>query len=270
MRMYDTKNPKVSVLIVNYNNSFFLQRCIKSVLKQNYRNKEIIVVDDKSSDNSLEILKQFKHKIILLKNKKKKSYIGAYDQINSYKIALQRSSGDIIFFLDSDDFFFYNKIKEMINYYRNNKQENIFMDRPVIFYDKKKNFKSIKKLRGNFLIPWPIFSPQSCISIRRDYLLKIYKIISIKKFPTIWLDFRIIIFNFIQKKRVNIVNKFLTFYQQSENSASSNYKLFSKNWWSRRQEAHNYYNYINKKIYNKKNYSLDLFITQFINNFFFK
>ena len=51
------ENKKVSVLIVNYNNSIYLERCIRSVKCQNYKNIEIIVVDDYSTDNSLEILK---------------------------------------------------------------------------------------------------------------------------------------------------------------------------------------------------------------------
>jgi glycosyltransferase involved in cell wall biosynthesis len=264
--MKNISKPKVSILIVNYNNALFLKRCITSVLKQDYDNKEIVVVDDQSSDNSFDILKKFKNKIILLKNNKKKFYVGAYDQMRAYKIALQKSSGKIIFFLDSDDFFIYNKIKKMVNYFEKSKEENIFMDRPIIFYNKNKKLKLTKRLRGNVLIPWPRFSPQSCISIRRDYLKKIYKIISIKKYPTIWLDFRIVIFNFIKNKKINLVNEFLTYYQQSENSASSNYKLFSKNWWLRRHEAHNYFNYINKK----KHYSLDFCITNFLIFFFCK
>jgi glycosyltransferase involved in cell wall biosynthesis len=52
MRMKNISEPKVSILIVNYNNSLFLKRCITSVLKQDYDNKEIVVVDDQSSDNS--------------------------------------------------------------------------------------------------------------------------------------------------------------------------------------------------------------------------
>jgi hypothetical protein len=144
------------------------------------------------------------------------------------------------------------------------------MDKPIIFFSSKNKFKLKQQSRSTMIIPWPRFSPQSCISIRRNYLLNIYNLVSIKKFPTIWLDFRIIIFTFIKYKNVNIINKFLTFYQKSENSASSIYKLFSKNWWFRRQEAHNYFNYINKKINNEKYYSLDLIFTKFLNNFFKK
>ena len=56
-------NPKVSVIIVNYNNAKYLNNCISSVLNQSYKNKEIIVVDDRSKDNSLEVLKKFKKKL---------------------------------------------------------------------------------------------------------------------------------------------------------------------------------------------------------------
>ena len=265
MKILNKINPKVSVLIVNYNNSFFLRRCIESVEKQKYKNKEIIVVDDQSSDNSLNVLKEFK-KIIVIKNKKKKNYIGSYDQIKAYKIALNYSSGEIIFFLDSDDFFAKNKINTAVKYFLNNKNDNIVMDKPIIFFNKMKKFKFLKRRRATSLIPWPRFSPQSCISIRREYLLKIFRTISIKKFPTIWFDFRIIIFTFIKYKKVSVINKFLTFYQQSENSASAVYKLFSKNWWLRRNEAHDYFNYINKKINKKKYYSLDFFVTKYLNS----
>jgi glycosyltransferase involved in cell wall biosynthesis len=270
MQFKNIESPKVSILIANYNSASYLVRCIKSIENQNYKKKEIIVVDDQSSDSSLSILKKFKNKITLVKNKEKKYNVGSYDQINAYKIALYKSSGEIIFFLDSDDFFKNNKIQEIVKYFIKNKYQNIVMDRPIIFFNSKNKFKLKKKNRSTFFIPWPRFSPQSCISIRRNYLLEIYNLISVKKFPTIWLDFRIIIFTFLKYKNINFINKFLTFYQKSDNSASSIYKLFTKNWWIRRQEAHNYFNYINIKINNKKSYSIDLIITKFIYHFFAK
>jgi len=70
MKIHKIKEPKISVLIANYNNSLFLKRCINSVLRQNYKKKEIIVVDDKSSDDSLNILKKYKNQITILKKKK--------------------------------------------------------------------------------------------------------------------------------------------------------------------------------------------------------
>ena len=53
------KEPFVSVLIANYNSSSYIQQCINSLNSQTYKNLEIIFFDDNSSDNSLEIIKNF-------------------------------------------------------------------------------------------------------------------------------------------------------------------------------------------------------------------
>ena len=55
-----TKNLKASILIANYNNAQHLKECIDSIKKQNYRNTEIIVHDDASSDNSIKKLNEYK------------------------------------------------------------------------------------------------------------------------------------------------------------------------------------------------------------------
>ena len=70
-----SKKIKASVLIVNYNNSKYIKKCINSVLKQNYSNIEIIFLDDESEDKSLEEIKSFKKKILIVKKKKKKRKI---------------------------------------------------------------------------------------------------------------------------------------------------------------------------------------------------
>ena len=54
----------VSILILNFNNARFLNRSIKSCLNQSYKNFEILVYDDKSTDKSISILKRIKNKKI--------------------------------------------------------------------------------------------------------------------------------------------------------------------------------------------------------------
>ena len=90
-------NYKASVLIANYNNQKYLVDCIDSILNQSYKNIEIIVLDDSSNDNSFEILKRYKDKIILLKKKNSKTNIASYDQAESYHECLKIASGEIIF-----------------------------------------------------------------------------------------------------------------------------------------------------------------------------
>ena len=66
------KNIIASIIVANYNNAVFLKDCLKSLINQKFNSYEIIVVDDMSTDNSIKILDQFKDKISLVKNKKKK------------------------------------------------------------------------------------------------------------------------------------------------------------------------------------------------------
>ena len=65
------RNSLARIIIVNYNNAPFLSQYIKSILNQTYKNIEIIVVDDKSTDYSLDELYKYKNKIKIIKNKKK-------------------------------------------------------------------------------------------------------------------------------------------------------------------------------------------------------
>jgi glycosyltransferase involved in cell wall biosynthesis len=53
MKILKNKIKKISVLVVNYNNCIYLRRCIRSIKYQNFKNIEIIAVDDHSTDNSL-------------------------------------------------------------------------------------------------------------------------------------------------------------------------------------------------------------------------
>ena len=92
-----TKLKKLStVIIVNYNNAEFLNESLSSILEQNYSPIEIIVVDDKSTDNSIDVLKKYQNKIQVIKNKKTKQ--GSYNQINSFYKGFLKSNGDYIFF----------------------------------------------------------------------------------------------------------------------------------------------------------------------------
>ena len=249
-----------SILIVNYNNAPLIKRCIDSVLNQSYQDIEVIIVDDSSTDNSLNEINKFKSKIKILKKKKNKTQIQAFDQIESYITAFNGCSGDVIFFLDSDDFFKKNKISNLMKIYKKNKV-NFLFDLPIFFYNKKKFIQSKKK---NFILStWPNFYPQSCISVRKIFFENFLKFIRKKKFKNLTLDIRLSLYAFVTSN-LNFLNQYLTFYQQKDKSESSNYKKFSSNWWIRRLEAHNFLNYLNKKFRKKIKLSFDVLLTKII------
>jgi len=260
----ETNEPIASVLIANYNNLKYIDQCLESVINQNYKKIEIIVVDDNSSDNSLEVLSKYSSQIKLIK-KKQKSGIGFFDQMSSYYEAFKESKGEIIFFLDSDDYFHLDKVSIVMKEFHQNQKINILFDRPIKKYiNKEIFFKNKKKLFNNY---WPYYPPTSCIALRKNDFEHIFKLVNYKLFHDIWLDFRIVIVSKYIFDQYNLINKNLTFYRQSTISVSSNFVHLSRNWWKRRKQAHSYIQYFfqNNKIKYKKN--LDFFLTNFINYF---
>ena len=109
------KTKKISIVIPAYNTEKYIKKCLDSIINQTYKNKEIIIIDDASTDNTLlEIEKYHDNACVkIIKNKENKGQ--AYSRNKAIKIA----SGDYIGFIDSDDFIepdmlekLYSKAKE--------------------------------------------------------------------------------------------------------------------------------------------------------------
>lgn len=100
--------PGVSIVIPNFNGAKFLHDAITSALNQDYENKEIIVVDDGSTDNSVEKLREFGSKIVLIESKNN----GASTARN---IGISAAKFELIAFLDSDDIWVTNKLSVQID-----------------------------------------------------------------------------------------------------------------------------------------------------------
>ena len=268
--MASNKKLNVSVIVVNYNNSKYLIRCLDSLIKQTYKKIEIILVDDQSVDRSINVAKNFftrtKFKNFKIIINRKKTKFGSYNQMNCIVTGLNLSKGDLIFFLDSDDFFRKTKINEVINFFKKNNQIKITFDLAYKFYSKKKKIKFKVSKRNKNIIPWPSFPSQSTIAVEKNYLKKILKNINIHKYPNIWLDFRILTKSYYDFGGVKYLNKYLTYYQQHPLSESYKFKKYSKNWWRRRKEAHDF---IKKQIYKnqKKIFSIDYYLTNLVNKF---
>jgi len=252
---------KVSVLIANYNNANYVTDCINSLKNQSYKNIEIIFFDDKSTDLSLEIIKKFSD-ILILSNSNEKYEHGSFNQLNSYKEAFNRSTGDIIFFLDSDDYFHEEKIANVVKEFEKNDNLKIVFDLPIIKNARGEKIPKIQSLNKTY---WPYIPPQSCISISRKYIEQVYDLIDFDLFPNIWMDFRIGIVSKYILDSYYILNKRLTYYRKSEKNISSKFKHMSRSWWKRRSEAHDYikYFFLKYKIKYKKN--LDYYFTKLIN-----
>jgi len=106
---------KCSIIVANYNNGKYLTDLFESVLNQTYTNWELIITDDASTDNSIEIIEPYltDNRVKLLKHEINKG-AGA-----SFKTAIENSSGEIIAMLGADDALSKNAISTIINAHRN-------------------------------------------------------------------------------------------------------------------------------------------------------
>jgi glycosyltransferase involved in cell wall biosynthesis len=92
------KWPKISIVTPTYNCGHLKAKCIESVLAQNYPNLEHIVVDGASKDNTVEVLKSYPHI----------RWISEKDtgEANALNKALKMATGDVVCWLNADDYFF--------------------------------------------------------------------------------------------------------------------------------------------------------------------
>ena len=101
--------PEISIIIPNYNTAKYLPRCLDSLIHQTFRDIEIIVIDDGSTDNSLEILKGYQdHRIRILSHQGDGSGPGG-----ARNMGLQSAHGKYIMFCDSDDWYEPNMCQKM-------------------------------------------------------------------------------------------------------------------------------------------------------------
>ncbi len=226
-------NVFVSVLILNFNNGKFLNRSIKSCLNQSYKNFEILVYDDNSTDESISILRKFKNKKIkIFLNKSLKRKIAALDAKNGYYNLIKLSKGKIIFLLDSDDYFKKNKIKEVLKIYKKDNQIDFVQDLPSKYLEIKD--------KNNLLSFWPYLAPESCISFKKNFFINFKK--QNKRiendFKDVWLGFRLGVFAYFKERSFYSLKKNLTIYKSY--GESKKYALFSYNWFNRRLNSFYY------------------------------
>jgi biofilm PGA synthesis N-glycosyltransferase PgaC len=108
--VFESPSPLVSIIVPAYNEDKVIAHCIESILASDYRDFEIILVDDGSKDRTLEIMRQYadpaRVQVLAKPNGGKAAALNA-----GYSL----SKGEIIFFVDADGIFLHNTIQEMLS-----------------------------------------------------------------------------------------------------------------------------------------------------------
>src|ERR1700751_2816006 len=90
---------KISLITVTFNAEATIERCIQSVISQTYKNVEYIIVDGCSTDNTVQVVKNYDNVVYRLVSEPDK---GIYDAMNK---GIKLATGDVVGMINADDYF---------------------------------------------------------------------------------------------------------------------------------------------------------------------
>lgn len=215
--MIQNKNPLVSVVIPVYNNVLWLNEAIESVFSQDYPNKEIIVVNDGSTESFELFLRKYRGKIQYYHNENKGV---AY----SRNFGISKCKGKYVAFLDSDDLWAEDKLSTQINYMIKHNMKWSQHDY-LYFDDKEKKFLkkvSTSAFQGNVIkyIFTSCLIQTSCVVVEREILETISEIRfdEKKKFG----EDNAFYLELAKRFPIGYINKTLTYYRFRGENAGKN------------------------------------------------
>jgi len=147
-----TANPLVSICIPTYNGAQYIDKCIESCLAQTYTNIEIVICDDCSTDNTLELIKVFSQKDQRIKFYQNSSNLGL---VGNWNATLINSSGEYIKWLFQDDWMELNAIEEFIEVAKKGydfiiSKRNFILENLISNKDKDYYKNDVKSLEQHF------------------------------------------------------------------------------------------------------------------------
>lgn len=129
-------SPIVSVVIPLYNKEKWIERTLSSVLNQSFTDWEAIIVDDGSTDSSVEVVEEFIQKNprnwVLIKNHNA-------GQCRTRNSGIAKAKGEYVAFLDADDIWSRNKLFDQVEVLKNNSEVSLVISPYIIFSDINKN-----------------------------------------------------------------------------------------------------------------------------------
>ena len=112
-----TNDPKVSVIIPTYNVANYIEKCLECICNQTYKNLEIIICDDCSKDNTVEIIKKYMeqdNRIIFMQNEKNLKSGATRNR------CIEKSTGDYILIQDADDYSKPDRVEKEVSFLEEN------------------------------------------------------------------------------------------------------------------------------------------------------
>ena len=215
---------KISIITASYNYEKYIKETIESVLNQTYTNWEMIIVDDGSKDNSVEIIKEFCQKDDRIKLFQHDNGINK-GLAETLKLGISKAQSDWIVFLESDDTITKEYLEEKIKVIENNEDTDLIFNDINLFGDEEK----IKNFENGYFIK------QKKQLKKIGHKQKIIKLFKNKKNENFIPTFSVVM---VRKKIIENLNF------DSPNKPALDFFL-----WIQIAKDYNYY-YIDKKLTN--------------------
>ena len=223
--------PKFSIIIPVYNVEKYIKKCLDSVFSQTYKDYEVIVVNDGTKDNSMNIVKEYDVKTINQKNQ------GLSEARN---VGLKNAKGEYILFLDSDDYIEKDLLKELDKSI-SNKPDVVRFQIQEVYEDKVNKFEEESFSNKTGEDAFSIICNYHFVENAWAYLYKksyLEKNNFIFKKGTIHEDFGLIPLVIIKAKIVNSISYIGYNYVQRDGSIMS-----QKNYEKTKKKVNDFYNH---------------------------
>jgi len=233
--------PKFSIVIPVYNVEKYIKKCLDSVANQSFKDYEVIVVNDGTKDNSMDIVKEYDFKVVNQKN------MGLSEARNT---GVKSSTGEYIIFLDSDDYIEKDLLKE-INKSLKNKPDLVRYQVKMVWENSTKELDySEKCFTGkngvdsfNIISGYHFVETAWAYAYRREYFIE--NNFSFKK-GMIHEDFGLVPLVILKARIINSISYVGYCYLQREGSimSSGNYDKVKK----KVNDFYSHYNYLIKEF----------------------
>lgn len=161
----------ISIIVPVYNNEKYLKKCIDSLIRQTYKNIEIILIDDGSSDSSLDICNEYGRKdkrIKVISQNNSGANVARHNGIKN-------STGDYCMFVDSDDWIEKDSVEILINYLKEENYDIIKFNGITEPNKKLKNYYDLKELSSKKMKKEELFDLLINTKILNNMCFSIYK-----------------------------------------------------------------------------------------------
>lgn len=210
--------PKVSIIVAAYNIENYIEKCIKSLINQTYKNIEIIIINDGSTDNTLNVIKKINDKRIKIISTSNRGTIEAR------KTGLYNSSGEYVLFVDGDDWLDYKCIEKVYKVAREEDSDIVLYNIWGAWENRTVEVRTFSEFQGNNhdllkdLLLERISPSLACKLIKKEFITS-----NNIKFPnntSFGEDLAVCVSLFVNNPKVSSINESLYYYYQREGSTT--------------------------------------------------